>query len=165
MPRFIASPCNPKYPAQEHELRAMFGVTGGKWPKQGCPARCIQGIWVHVLPSDHESLTHPLRPGKAKRAQHRCIASCPECGTGVSAGRLAQHRCDARVNKAERLRRYEFSKTLAETRAKADEAQRRFEHGGPDESDKLPYADDGSDIEFPEGRIDSQSLKTLGDDE
>lgn len=91
--RFIASARDPNYPAQEPELRALFGVTGGKWPKQGCPARVIQGIWVHVLPSDHESLRHPLRSGKAKRAQHRCIAACPECGKAVSAGRLAQHRC------------------------------------------------------------------------
>lgn len=136
MSRFIASARNPEWPAQEPELRELFGVKGGKWPRQGCPARCIQGIWVHVLPIDHESLRHPLLPGKAKRAAHRCIAACPDCGATVSAGRLAQHRCDARVNKTERLRRFEFQQTMAETRAKAEEAQRRFDaaeeldHGG-----------------------------------
>lgn len=120
--RFIASPRNPRWPAQEHELRAMFGMTGGKWPKQGCPARQIQGIWVHVLPSDHESLTRLGLPGerKARRAQHRCLATCPECGAGVSAGRLAQHRCDARVSKAERLRRFQFQQTLTWTRTQAE---------------------------------------------
>ena len=119
--RFIASPRNPRYAAQEWELRPMFGVTGHRWPKQGCPARCIQGIWVHVLPVDHESLRHPLKPGRAKRGHgHRCIAACPECGATVSAGRLAQHDCNARVNKTERLRRREFQRTLDHTRAQAD---------------------------------------------
>lgn len=118
-PRFIASARNPEWPAQEPELRQLFGITSHRWPKAGCPARCIQGIWVHVLPSDHESLRHPLKPGKAKRAQHRCIATCPECGATVSVGRLAQHRCDARVSKAEALRRHEFRKTLAWTETQA----------------------------------------------
>lgn len=117
--RFIASPSNPKYAAQEHELRAMFGVTGPRWPKQGCPARQIQGIWVHVLPADHISLLGPDGK-KARRAQHRCIAACPECGAQVSAGRLAQHRCDARVNKAKAQRRFEFRKTLTWTRTQAE---------------------------------------------
>lgn len=127
MSRFIRSPSYPKHPAQEHELREMFGVKGGKWPRQGCPVRFIQDIAVHVLPYDHESLRHPLKPGKAKRAAHRCIATCPECGATVSAGRLAQHRCDARVTKEERLRRFEFQRTLAETRAHAEETQRRLD--------------------------------------
>lgn len=120
--RFIPSPRNPRWPAQEHELRAMFGVTGHRWPKQGCPAREFNGIWVHVLPADHVSLTRLGLPGeqKARRAQHRCIATCPECGAQVSAGRLAQHRCSAKTNKTEALRRFEFKRTLAATRMKAE---------------------------------------------
>lgn len=122
MSRFIVSARNPRYPAQEPELRQLFGVTGPRWPKQGCKPREIQGIWVHVLPADHASLTQLGLPGeeKARRAQHRCIALCPECGAQVSAGRLHQHRCDARVNKTERLRRFEYRKTLTWTRTQAE---------------------------------------------
>lgn len=117
--RFIASPRNPQQSANEAELRALFGVTGHRWPKDGCPARCIQGIWVQVLPDNHVSL-RDLHGAKKKRAQHRCLATCPECGAQVSAGRLAQHRCDARVDKAERLRRFEFRKALTWTRTQAE---------------------------------------------
>ncbi len=116
-PRFIASSTNPRRPAGAYEMLRLFGVKGNKWPDRGCPVRWIQDIAVHVLPIDHESLRHPLKPGKARTRPHRCIASCPECGAAVSASRLAQHRCDARVSKAERLRRFEFQQTLAETRA------------------------------------------------
>lgn len=117
MSRFIASARNPQWPAQEPELRALFGVTGGKWPDRGCPPRCIQGIWVRVLPVDHASLVDLNRKGK--RSQHRCLATCPDCGAQVSAGRLQQHRCNSRVNKTERLRRWEFQRTLAWTRTQA----------------------------------------------
>lgn len=124
MSRFIASARNPNRPAQEPELRTLFGVTAAKWPRQGCPPRCIQGIWVRVLPADHESLRdpgcHPLTGRQRKTSQHRCIASCPDCGAQVSAGRLHQHRCEARVNRAERLRRFEFRKTLTWTRTQAE---------------------------------------------
>lgn len=118
MSRFIASARNPRWPAQEPELRALFGVTSHRWPAQGCEPREIQGIWVRVLPADHSSLVD--LNGKRKRAQHRCIAWCPDCGAQVSAGRLQQHHCDARVNKAEALRRFEFKRTLARTRLHAD---------------------------------------------
>lgn len=140
MPRYIVSPRRPEYVADETDMRQLFGVAGHRWPKQGCPARCIQGFWVHVLPVDHVSLRGPVTGGKRKRAQHRCIATCPECGAQVSVGRLQQHRCDARVSKAERQRRAEFQRTLAETRKAAEAAQQCFEH-------------------------DSQPLKQLGDDE
>lgn len=123
MSRFIRAPGS-NWPAQEHHLRAMFGVTSHRWPDQGCEPREIQGIWVRVLPVDHSSLrdpgSHPLTGRQRKRAQHRCIAWCPECGAQVSAGRLQQHRCDARVSKEEALRRFEFKRTLARTRLQAD---------------------------------------------
>lgn len=103
MARFIASASNPLWPAQEAELRALFGVKGGKWPKAGCPVRFIQGIAVHVLPSDHVSLRRG--PGVASKRQvaHRCIAACPDCGKAVSAGRLRQHKCDARPRRGRRF--------------------------------------------------------------
>lgn len=136
--RFIKSPTG-RGPADSIDLQRMFGVRQGHWPAQGCPARCIDGIWVHVLPRDHVS----LKPG---RRQHRAIATCPECGAQVPAGRLQQHRCDARTTVAEALRRHEFQQTLVRTRAAAADAQRRF---------------DDEQREFPEGRIDSQPLTEL----
>lgn len=120
MSRFIASARNPRWPAQESELRALFGITGSKWPTQGCKPREIQGIWVHVLPVDHFSLINWTTGKKRSRAQHRCLATCPECGAQVSAGRLQQHRCDARVSKEEALRRFEFRKTLCWTQTQAE---------------------------------------------
>lgn len=158
--RFIASPTNPHQPANAAELRVLFGVPSHRWPDWGCPARCIQDIWVHVLPVYHVSL-RPLRPGKTRRTQHRCIATCPECGASVSAGRLALHQCDARVNKTERLRRHQFQKTLAETRARAEETQRRLEA-----NEATHRAHEAHwDREFPEGQIDGQPLSQLGDQE
>lgn len=100
MARFIASAHNPNWPAQEPELRQLFGVTGGKWPAQGCKARFIQGIWVHVLPSDHVALR---RADGKRNSAHRVIAACPECGKAVSAGRLKQHKCDAQVRRGRRF--------------------------------------------------------------
>jgi hypothetical protein len=114
--RYIRAPGS-NCPAQEHHLRTMFGITGGKWPAQGCKPREIQGIMVHVLPTDHASLINLATGKKRSRAQHRCIAACPECGAQVSAGRLQQHRCDARVSREEALRRFEFKRTLARTRS------------------------------------------------
>lgn len=101
MARFIASESNPLWPAQEHELRKLFGV-GGKWPKEGCKLRFIQGIAVHVLPADHVSLRKG--PGVAGKRQvaHRCIAACPDCGKAVSAGRLRQHKCGSKPRKGGR---------------------------------------------------------------
>ncbi len=100
MARFIASAANPLWPAHEHELRALFGVKGGKWPKAGCPVRFIQGIAVHVLPSDHVSLR---RADGKRNSSHRVIAACPDCGKAVSAGRLRQHKCDAQVRRGRRF--------------------------------------------------------------
>ncbi len=102
MARFIASESNPLWPAQEAELRRLFGV-GGKWPKEGCKLRFIQGIAVHVLPADHISLRKG--PGVAGKRQvaHRCIAACPDCGKAVSAGRLRQHKCGAQVRRGRRF--------------------------------------------------------------
>lgn len=92
MARFIASESNPLWPAQEWELRKLFGV-GGKWPKEGCKLRFIQGIAVHVLPADHVSLR---RTDGRKSSTHRVIAACPDCGVAVSAGRLRQHKCNTK---------------------------------------------------------------------
>lgn len=100
MARYIVSPRNHhgfRYPATESDMRALFGVTGPKWPDAGCPARLIQGIWVHVLPINHEHLRKQIDPrtGRARKSsKHRCIAACPDCGKAVSAGRLQQHKCD-----------------------------------------------------------------------
>lgn len=121
MARFIVSASSPagrRWPAHESEIRALFGVTGGKWPAQGCPVREIQGILVHVLPADHASLLRA--DGKRKsRAQHRCLAACPDCGAVVSAGRLHQHKCSYVKNRAEAERRADFKATLARTRLQA----------------------------------------------
>jgi hypothetical protein len=98
MARFIASARNPLWPAQEAEMRSLFGV-GSKWPKEGCKLRFIQGIAVHVLPADHISLRKG--PGVAGKRQvaHRVIAACPDCGKAVSAGRLRQHKCGSKPRK------------------------------------------------------------------
>jgi len=57
---------------------------------------------------------------RKSRAQHRCIATCPECGAQVSFSRLHQHRCDAARSRAERQRRQEFRATLGHTRLRAN---------------------------------------------
>lgn len=91
MARFIDSPRYPgRRPANCADMLQLFGIKTGKWPDEGCPARVIQGIWVHVLPVDHAS----LRKGdKRNSSAHRCLATCPDCGKCVSTGRLRQHQC------------------------------------------------------------------------
>lgn len=120
MSRFIVSAHNPSQPAQESELRQLFGVTDSRWPDQGCPARYIQGILVHVLPKDHASRYHESPTlGTVRRSTHRCIALCPGCGAQVSVGRLARHRCAAGADNEERLRRLEWQQTTDRANAKA----------------------------------------------
>jgi hypothetical protein len=161
--RFIRSPRNPDRPATAIEMMRLFGVTGSKWPNRGCPARCIQDVWVHVLPIDHESLRGPMG-SKARRAQHRCIASCPSCGATVSASRLAHHICTSARNKVESLRRLRFRQTLGETGSFLDAAHRDWADAAERAAENGVVLGDPTD-EFPEDGIDSQPLKQLSDDE
>lgn len=71
-------------------MQLLLGVTNGKYPAEGLPPRIVQGVkvWVEPLP--------PAQPGQKKRSTHRVKCECPKCGHVMSAGRMHQHKCDAR---------------------------------------------------------------------
>lgn len=78
---------NPNWNAHTHELRKKMGVKTHDWPPEGMGAQMVDGIKVWVLPKA-ESLT--------KSSTHRAMCQCPGCGDIMSAGRLHQHKCNAK---------------------------------------------------------------------
>lgn len=89
--RFIRLDGSP-WPAHSHHMLEKLGVKGGKWPDEGLGTRMVDGIKVWVLPRN-EPANREL--GIKKSSTHRVMCECPGCGEHMSAGRLAQHRCDA----------------------------------------------------------------------
>lgn len=71
--------------AQSHNVKKMLGLEPkAKLPKEGMPAREIQGITVYVRPLDAKT---------SARRLHRVRAICPHCNKDLSVGRLHQHTC------------------------------------------------------------------------
>lgn len=83
------------WPAQHADMLKKLGVR--RLPEAGMSPRMVEGIKVWVTPLEGE------RPGEGKRNGARIMCECPGCGHHVSAGRLAQHKCDAtrRVSRGE----------------------------------------------------------------
>jgi hypothetical protein len=79
--------------AQSHEVLPMLGVpAGGHLPKEGLPPTFIQGVFVWVEPAMDPKYKEQWGQRKlVKSSRHRVMCACPECGTTVSLGRLAQH--------------------------------------------------------------------------
>lgn len=132
---------SPRFPGREAnttDMLLLLGVTKQKWPDKGVPARCVQGIWVCVLPVDHVQLGK--QPG-VRSVKHRVIAACPDCGKAVSAGRLRQHVCNSTRARRKPVEQARDIEGLPVQRA----SEHRHEHGGPDTSDALPHSYLGED--------------------
>lgn len=81
------------WPVHNHHMMEKMGVTGGKWPDAGLPPRMVDGIKVWVNPRAPKA---DRALGVRKSSTHRVMCECPGCGDHMSAGRLFQHRCDAK---------------------------------------------------------------------
>jgi hypothetical protein len=99
---YLTVPSRPDWHAHHSDVREMLGLSPkAKLPKNGLPAREVQGITVWVEPA--APAVYAYKPGfyvprKVKSSTHRVRALCPQCGQEVSAGRLHQH---AKMHEAE----------------------------------------------------------------
>lgn len=66
---------------QTRDILPLFGLKAGSPIPLDMTAKCeINGINVKII-----------LPPKAGRRKHRVIATCPDCGNNIPAGRLSQH--------------------------------------------------------------------------
>jgi hypothetical protein len=87
MKRFLRDPRWPDLNrhASSSGIKILLGLDPkAKLPRDGMPAREVQGIIIGVLPLD---------PRTSRRRVHRVYAVCPDCSKQMSAGRLHQHIC------------------------------------------------------------------------
>jgi hypothetical protein len=84
---------NPNWNAQSRDMMRKLGVVGQYWPDAGMSPRMVDGIKVWVTPRA-EKANRAL--GIKKSSTHRVMCECPGCGLAMSAGRLFQHKCDAK---------------------------------------------------------------------
>lgn len=69
------------YQLASYELLPLLGLKStSPIPKDFTATREIDGVTVRII-----------APPKEGRRKHRVIATCPECGKSVPAGRLNQH--------------------------------------------------------------------------
>lgn len=82
------------------EMLEVLGVVGGKLPREGLPARDVQGVQVWVAPfvpkirKVWNGFQHVEK--EVKSSTHRVRCKCPKCGAEMSAGRLFQHICGSK---------------------------------------------------------------------
>lgn len=89
----IPNPLSPTRPAWHSQIKQALDLPS-KLPKHGIEPRIRTGVKVWVEPAPPP--TYVPRWGQLKllhRATHRVLCECPACGSHLSVGRLAQHKC------------------------------------------------------------------------